>query len=339
MARKKISTRYAILKVSADAPTEVIRAAYKTLTQKYHPDRNEGNAEAARVMTLINEAYQVLSDSVRRAEHDRWIIEQQKQMQKLEHLHQLQRELQRQQEQKKQQALRKQRESQLRSGQESTDSDQTADAAGVPVERKANKNISLANRLAARVDAVRQAAVAGDAMAQSNLGLMYEKGHGVPQDYVAAIGWYRKAAEQGLAIGQSNLGVMYTNGLGVEKDYVEAVRWYRLAAIQGEAIAQYNLGVKYANGHGVTQDFVEAVRWYQKAAEQGEAIAQYNLGVKYANGQGVPRDFVQAHMWYRLAEMAGDSDARSARKLVESKMTTGQIAQSQRWVQDFIDRE
>src|SRR5208283_752417 len=55
----------------------------------------------------------------------------------------------------------------------------------------------------------------GDAHSQVNLGVMYEHGKGVPQDYSEALKWYRKAAEQGNAIGQAYLGVMYDQGKGV----------------------------------------------------------------------------------------------------------------------------
>ena len=68
---------------------------------------------------------------------------------------------------------------------------------------------------------------------------------GVPQDYAEAVKWYRLAAEQGDAVAQYNLGVMYDNGQGVPQDYAEAVKWYRLAAEQGYAHAQRNLGVMY----------------------------------------------------------------------------------------------
>jgi hypothetical protein len=71
-----IHTHYDNLKVTRNAPPEVIRAAYKTLTQKYHPDRHPGSADAERVMALINVSYQVLSDPVQRAAHDRWIAQQ-----------------------------------------------------------------------------------------------------------------------------------------------------------------------------------------------------------------------------------------------------------------------
>ena len=69
-------------------------------------------------------------------------------------------------------------------------------------------------------------------MAQSNLGVIYAKGRGVPQDYTEALKWYRRAADQGDADGQLNLGGMYYKGLGVPKDYVLAYMWLILAARQ-----------------------------------------------------------------------------------------------------------
>jgi hypothetical protein len=73
---KNIRTHYDNLKVARNAPIEVIRAAYKTLSQKYHPDRNGNSAESQRVMKIINESYGVLSDSEARRKHDAWILEQ-----------------------------------------------------------------------------------------------------------------------------------------------------------------------------------------------------------------------------------------------------------------------
>jgi len=55
------------------APQEVIRAAYKALSQKYHPDKNPGDEKAARIMAIVNSAYNTLSDPLRRKEHDEWI--------------------------------------------------------------------------------------------------------------------------------------------------------------------------------------------------------------------------------------------------------------------------
>jgi hypothetical protein len=69
----KIHTHYDNLKVARLAPQEVIRAAYKALTQKYHPDKNPGDEKAARIMAILNTAYGILADPVRRKEHDEWI--------------------------------------------------------------------------------------------------------------------------------------------------------------------------------------------------------------------------------------------------------------------------
>jgi len=60
---------FKILGVTRDAPPEVIRAAYRALAQKYHPDRNKSVDAAAR-MQVINEAYAILSDPVRRAAYE-----------------------------------------------------------------------------------------------------------------------------------------------------------------------------------------------------------------------------------------------------------------------------
>lgn len=62
---------YAILGVLPDADGVVIRAVYKALAQRYHPDKFQGSAEEAnRRMAEINEAYDVLSDLAMRKEYD-----------------------------------------------------------------------------------------------------------------------------------------------------------------------------------------------------------------------------------------------------------------------------
>ena len=79
----------------------------------------------------------------------------------------------------------------------------------------------------------------------------------------------RARAEAGEADAQFNLGVMYDNGEGVPQNYAEAMRWYRLAAAeQGLASAQHNLGITYANGRGVSQDDVQAHMWFNLAASR-----------------------------------------------------------------------
>ena len=75
---KKFRTHYDNLNVARNADIAVIKAAYKALAQKYHPDKNPNNPNAQKIMQVINKAYEVLSDPIKRAEHDRWIAEQEK---------------------------------------------------------------------------------------------------------------------------------------------------------------------------------------------------------------------------------------------------------------------
>jgi curved DNA-binding protein CbpA len=71
-----IVTHYDTLKVMRTAEVDVIKAAYKALAQKYHPDRNLNNPEAVLMMQLINVAYNTLTNPQKRAEHDAWIAHQ-----------------------------------------------------------------------------------------------------------------------------------------------------------------------------------------------------------------------------------------------------------------------
>lgn len=68
-----VATHYDTLKITHDAPPEVVRAAYKVLAHKYHPDHNIGDAEAVQMMQMVNEAYRILSHPDKRKEHDNWI--------------------------------------------------------------------------------------------------------------------------------------------------------------------------------------------------------------------------------------------------------------------------
>jgi uncharacterized protein len=64
----------------------------------------------------------------------------------------------------------------------------------------------------------------------------YERG-----DFATVLQLVKPLAAQGDAVAQTNLGQMYQYGLGVPKDDKEAVKWYRLAAAQRNAVGQTNL--------------------------------------------------------------------------------------------------
>ena len=81
------------------------------------------------------------------------------------------------------------------------------------------------------------------------------------QDYVAASRIFIPLAERGNAAAQAHLGLLFETGRGVPQNYTEAAMWYRRAAEQGDTRAQYSLGLLYDRGFGVPQDIVEASKW------------------------------------------------------------------------------
>ena len=57
-----IEDPYKVLGVSPDASDEEIKKAYRVLAKKYHPDRNPGDAEAAKKMQQVNAAYEQIKN-------------------------------------------------------------------------------------------------------------------------------------------------------------------------------------------------------------------------------------------------------------------------------------
>ena len=65
------ASHYSTLQVAPDASAAQIRAAYRALAQRYHPDKHPADAQrAAGHMQRLNAAYEVLSDPVQRAAYD-----------------------------------------------------------------------------------------------------------------------------------------------------------------------------------------------------------------------------------------------------------------------------
>lgn len=72
---------------------------------------------------------------------------------------------------------------------------------------------------------------------------------------------------------QFYLGVCYECGEGIEQNYEKAAEWYIKAAEQGMPEAQFNIAMFYKYGDGVNKDLAEWVKWLTKAAEQGDPKA------------------------------------------------------------------
>ena len=65
-----MSDFYKILEVSENASQDEIKKSYRKLSLLYHPDKNNGNADAEVKFKSINEAYQTLGDADERKQYD-----------------------------------------------------------------------------------------------------------------------------------------------------------------------------------------------------------------------------------------------------------------------------
>ncbi|MFL6797385.1 MAG: tetratricopeptide repeat protein [Xanthobacteraceae bacterium] len=164
-------------------------------------------------------------------------------------------------------------------------------------------------------------------------------------NYVAALDEARPLADAGDARAQSLVGLMYYRGRGTAQDHAEATKWFRRAADNGDAAAEFYLGLMFADGQGLPQDYEQAAIWYRRAAERGDAQAQYNLGLAYAKGEGVPVDPVSAHMWFNLAASrfpGNDAPRRTAaaasRDAMAAKLSPEQLAEAQRRAREWALR-
>ena len=63
---------YAVLEVEPTASLEELKRAYRRLARKYHPDSNSGDATSEAHFKEVSQAYEILSDSERRANYDRF---------------------------------------------------------------------------------------------------------------------------------------------------------------------------------------------------------------------------------------------------------------------------
>ena len=65
---------YEALEVPRDASDEDIKRAYRKMALKFHPDRNAGDKEAEERFKECSAAYQILSDSEKRMQYDRYVF-------------------------------------------------------------------------------------------------------------------------------------------------------------------------------------------------------------------------------------------------------------------------
>ncbi|KAI9203797.1 uncharacterized protein BJ171DRAFT_133179 [Polychytrium aggregatum] len=174
------------------------------------------------------------------------------------------------------------------------------------------------------------------APSQFCLGMCYEEGQGVEQDFGYAWNLYHASAFQGDALAEFHLGMYYYNGdeangcdTRVDYTYVDgrkkkaslvlrtkdidkALVWLKQSAKQGFWKAQAQLADIYFFGEpGVTAIVTQAARWYLRAANHGYAQAQKDIAECYSAGTGVRKNHSEAFRWNLIAACEGHPVAQN----------------------------
>lgn len=171
------------------------------------------------------------------------------------------------------------------------------------VDQKIDEQFQKAGEALARGDYVGAVKIwlplanANFAPAQYNIGLMYDRGTGLPQDDRQALYWVHKSADQKFPQAQFLLGLMYVLGKAGEKDDARAFQLISDAAREGVPRAQHMLGNMYLYGHLTPQNLTLGAEWIAKAANQGLDAAQHDLGQIYFTGNGVRQNYETAFKW------------------------------------------
>jgi TPR repeat protein len=154
-----------------------------------------------------------------------------------------------------------------------------------------------------------QAAKLGNVKGQVLLALCYTRGIGVTADPLAAKYWLEVAAMAGQATAQYNLGLYYQR----YEEWISARYWYSLSAAQGFRSARTNLARCWYYGLGGRRDHAQAAQLYGLAAAAGCAKAAYALGRCYEHGHGVfVPDLRQALVYYEQAAVGTFKPAMAA---------------------------
>ena len=192
----------------------------------------------------------------------------------------------------------------------------------------------------------------GIPLAQFNVGLMYQNGHGVNKDIGKAVELFEKAAKNNDAAAKYQLGYLHSKGI-LNGGPEQVIYWYQQAAEQHYVLAKTSLGIIYVNQGNLQEaeklllsaakagdpramnylaiiylvldkdksNDMEGFNWAQNGANKGNPNAQYYVGMSYGNGYPVEKDINKALYWHSMAASNGnpDSQARMAMIYYEGK--------------------
>lgn len=182
-------------------------------------------------------------------------------------------------------------------------------------------------------EALRSAALQGDAQAAYEVGVRFADGRGVEANQATAMKWLSLAAARGSVPAAYRLGTIYEYA---DRNAVEARRLYAWAAERGNLRAMHNLGVMATEGLDGQPDWAGALKWFRKAAELGLADSQHNLGVIYARGLAGETNLLEAFKWFAVAAAQGDTSSARKRDEVARRSDGASLNRAQAMAAAFV---
>jgi uncharacterized protein len=177
-----------------------------------------------------------------------------------------------------------------------------------------------------------------DTESMITLAQYYKIGFGVAQSDSKYMELNEQAANAGNAKGNYNLGVAYEFGYYGHVNDELAFKHYFIAANEGIPQAQHNLGARYFNGKGVTQNKHQGITWYLHAAAAGSELSQHCLGLIFLDGDGVEGSDVSALSWFLMAVEQGAEESTPFVDKLTAKLSEADIAQAQEMAATFKNR-
>lgn len=149
------------------------------------------------------------------------------------------------------------------------------------------------------------AATLGHPEAIRQLGLMLADGlHGVPADVPASVPWLERAAYFWEASALFQLGLMHERGIGVPINHARSVDYYRSCANLKDVQCENNLGMMLWYGKGTAADHDEAARLWIRVHKQGAWQGRHNLEYFFSPTERVVLAFRHGPGIWALAPLA-----------------------------------
>lgn len=329
---------YEILEVREDASPEVIKASYRILAKKYHPDKSS-ETSSEEEMQILNKAYETLSNIEQRKIYDLYLIQLKKQeeISKEEELikttqkkfFEKERILKAEYEKKLNQKIKetenkiyeKNRQDNIQLFTQTIQSNSHIKNQPQYVEYY-NQNLSQYaspykfNKRTSKIIItfsfiiylITLFVIFDHLFKISNFNYSKFVQHNIIEKFFINKNYSQN--QNKIFSDNYNLGIKELE----EQNYQKALKYFYASAKEGHYLASNQIGYMYLQGYGVSQNPQESYKWFKVAADKNQPEAQFYLGYLSFYGIGTNKNLKEAHYWLTLSSNQGNLDAK---KLLE----------------------